>query len=1449
MNVLAGGPEADISWHGTTNRNEALADALGVSSRKPEDPITSRGRAAERSRRSSGLKKPTASMFSPMANVHNTPMHSISNETKKMGQSSIDMSGTSPEKKQAAIVESPFADLCPEFAVTLIYEEEAESSDSAATNIFIASNLEASGLLDLCYTCPLKSDLNPQELRRLSFTSTKASGSAIAFSESQCHEYSVVSMASIPCISAQPIQATPVPLCFVPPTQRRDTGGVLATDVLVLTQAKSRKRNGLVLYRSGLTIANCALPDASISDRDRATNVVGIENPVGDCIDFLCSNNGKTGCTRGKLCLHFPSSSISSTALSSCDAAFFLPDANQSCSEEAVETALQIRVDSVRLAQALSGRYDSGHALTEDTCWSAVECVLSCFIESLTLDGSVLSTSPKRKKASSDGNWLALLDSDFDKAFRSEAGSSLYFGPNEYLGSSMVCEGACNVYNELYRTIQPAWIVSGRRSPGQTFRVFDTLHLLYEEAKLSVSRSMLSKIGSLLARICLRSGFASGDLERSANRMNDFLDHYRRDLGPVWLECIEKTTRASCDLVSFSRIDGSHYREILTSFLTPPSFLEWVDSKMKACNDRDEISIQAFYDKHESAKIPVVFRKTRALHRVYSALYGEDTSVQSINDDKVVQLLIDEGMNDANQIRDELPAGLAVPITEVFIRCRSNPEMCTLGSLSSDAWSLIGRTDMSKQSEQHTIKSSQTKLSGASPALGQHYQDLLADRDKDGILPLEVTSSKLFPDNRIHEVGKLLRSSRPIYLLVTRAPEVSDHDYERLKQERLSVLCRRTFAIPLGRGMLTLGNLKPIPADPLPVPLLCLSGRVPPTNAALALDTTSGSADLTVWPEFHNAVAAGLRLPFNENASEETLRQITRSWIVFNGNSNQVSSQQNSDSPDSQTPVNHGQGGLLMAIGLRGHLSALKMTDIYDYLTDGVVTTTVGVLIGMAANKRGSCDPAASKMLCLHIPSLLPSSFTGIDVASPAQAAAIAGIGLLYQGSSNRMMTEFLLEEMGKRPTNDSIMPDREAYALSCGLSLGMVNLAKGGNSSDGFDGIESGLADLDIGERLHRLVVGGIDHPEQQKRRKEAAERFSNITGNESESCFSIFEGDTVNTDVTAPGATLALGLMYLKSGNHAVASSMALPDTHFLLEYIRPDLLLLRVLSRAMILWDEVKPTRDWIEKQIPVVVQRSYHEMRSLVEGASAFPNRSSGGNNDSVGNVEPASALTGTTSGGRHDAVSSTFRDESIDKNAVRQIYVHIIAGACFGIGLRFAGTGDKQAASVVAEKLVELKILRDGNDQVSVALRPELQILEMCIGCTAISLAMIMAGTGNLETFNLLKTIRWRCDDDIGYGSHMAYGAAIGLLFLGGGSCTLGRSPEDIAALLMAFFPRLPSTTSDNQHHLQALRHCYALAVERREIRAVDSETGTIVSVPVEVSTISSDSRVSIHPSF
>lgn len=107
-----------------------------------------------------------------------------------------------------------------------------------------------------------------------------------------------------------------------------------------------------------------------------------------------------------------------------------------------------------------------------------------------------------------------------------------------------------------------------------------------------------------------------------------------------------------------------------------------------------------------------------------------------------------------------------------------------------------------------------------------------------------------------------------------------------------------------------------------------------------------------------------------------------------------------------------------------------RRTDLTDYLTQGIITTTVGIFLGMAANQRGSCDPSVSKMLCLHVPSLLPPSFLPMDLASPVQSAAVAAIGLLYLGSSHRLMTEFLLNEIGRPPAKDQHSHDREGFAL-----------------------------------------------------------------------------------------------------------------------------------------------------------------------------------------------------------------------------------------------------------------------------------------------------------------------------------------------------------------------------------------------------------------------------------
>lgn len=82
-------------------------------------------------------------------------------------------------------------------------------------------------------------------------------------------------------------------------------------------------------------------------------------------------------------------------------------------------------------------------------------------------------------------------------------------------------------------------------------------------------------------------------------------------------------------------------------------------------------------------------------------------------------------------------------------------------------------------------------------------------------------------------------------------------------------------------------------AEALPIPPLCLAGRVPPTNSILQFDATTAHVDLTLWPDFHNGVAAALRVgPAAEHASSQesggqTSRlakrsKITRNWIMYN---------------------------------------------------------------------------------------------------------------------------------------------------------------------------------------------------------------------------------------------------------------------------------------------------------------------------------------------------------------------------------------------------------------------------------------------------------------------------------------------------------------------------------------------------------------------------------------
>lgn len=45
-----------------------------------------------------------------------------------------------------------------------------------------------------------------------------------------------------------------------------------------------------------------------------------------------------------------------------------------------------------------------------------------------------------------------------------------------------------------------------------------------------------------------------------------------------------------------------------------------------------------------------------------------------------------------------------------------------------------------------------------------------------------------------------------------------------------------------------------------------------------------------------------------------------------------------------------------------------------------------------------------------------------------------------------------------------------------------------------------------------------------------------------------------------------------------------MSIPDSPYLLDFINPEFILLKMLARGLIMWDYILPTKDWIEQFVP-------------------------------------------------------------------------------------------------------------------------------------------------------------------------------------------------------------------------------------------------------------------------
>ena len=280
---------------------------------------------------------------------------------------------------------------------------------------------------------------------------------------------------------------------------------------------------------------------------------------------------------------------------------------------------------------------------------------------------------------------------------------------------------------------------------------------------------------------------------------------------------------------------------------------------------------------------------------------------------------------------------------------------------------------------------------------------------------------------------------------------------------------------------------------------------------------------------------------------------------------------------------------------------------------------------------------------------------------------------------------------------------------------------------------------------------------------------------------------------DRAAAGATMAIALIFMKTEDQIVARKIDIPDSILEFDYIRPDILLLRTLAKNIILWSKIEPTFSWIQKSLPTAYQPRHKLQRVTKLKSTDLP-------------------------------------------------FFSILAGLCFSVSLRFSGSASPKIRDLLLHyldqfmRIATIPSTKKEHPDADPPYDEELARSQArtCQDVLALSVAVVMAGTGDIAVLRRLRALHGRDDPDTPYGSHLAAHLAIGALFLGCGTATFGSSNMAIAALLVAFYPVFPTNVMDNRSHLQAFRHFWVLATEQRCLVAKDVITGQPVSVSIHI---------------
>jgi len=425
-------------------------------------------------------------------------------------------------------------------------------------------------------------------------------------------------------------------------------------------------------------------------------------------------------------------------------------------------------------------------------------------------------------------------------------------------------------------------------------------------------------------------------------------------------------------------------------------------------------------------------------------------------------------------------------------------------------------------------------------------------------------------------------------------------------------------------------------------------------------------------------------------------------------------------------------------------------------------------------------------MITVHLPVMLPVHTTPVDIPREQQIAALVSLGLLYTGSGSAYIAGILLKEIDCSHTSESeLVRDREAYALSAGFALGLVSLGLGEECPN--------LGDLSISKKLHQYMSGahrtnsGFNSSTKLIDEHHVLDEVPKSSGQ-------ILEGDKFNVEVVGPASMMALALIYLKTNNTSVASWLDTPSTLLFLEKIKPQHLLMRVLTHSLVMWHQVQPDQQWVTSNLPEIFTKFIPSEDKVEEFLLKCEHH-----------------------------YSTNQQPLEYDETTIIQSYVAIIAGACLSIGFRFAGSQHKGAFETVYKYTISM--LNFNKEKCKVAEVIGKRLYETCFSACLLGLTMVVAGSGNKKALQLCRHVHHNTCSTVSYGMQMAAHMAIGFLFLGQCRYTLSTSNIAIAGLLMSVYPCFPGKPQDNRYHLQALRHMYSLACDKRLLVPIDESTG------------------------